>query len=157
MAEGRPFHLRPQAGAVGRHDQQPAFRRQHPPQLAQQRPQAFRFLQAMHHQHQIEERVGERQRVFLDQGGEAFLLAARRPLSPKRSRHGGDAAFGFRQKGAQIGLGKAITQQPPAPDIGPELAQAAQDQPPRPLPHGAVIEFAQDRAHPLRTSVIRSA
>ena len=46
MAEGRPLHLRPQAGAVGRHQQHAPFRRQHPPQLAQQRRAGFRRLPA---------------------------------------------------------------------------------------------------------------
>ena len=78
MAERRTLDLGPEAGAVGRHQQQASLRRQHPPQLAQQGAQAFRLFQPMHHQQRVEERIGKRQRVFLDQGGEASFLPARR-------------------------------------------------------------------------------
>ena len=141
MAEGRPVYLGPQAGAVGRDQQQLAFRRQHPPKLAQQRAQAFGALQPMHHQNPVEKCVGKGQRVFFHQGGEAF--AARPGGDAIMGRHRGHAALGFQQKGPQIGHGIAITQQPQAFDIGPDLAQPAQQDAPGHRAQMAVIEFGK--------------
>ena len=139
LAERRAFDLRPQAGAIGRHQQQLSFRRQYPPQLPEQRTQDLRAFQAMHHQNAIEKRVGKRQAILFREDGQVFF---RRPRDHTHfGGRDGDTAFGLGQEGAQIGCGEAIPQQAHACYPGPGLAEACQDDAPGPLPQGAVIEL----------------
>ena len=70
-------------------------------------------------------------------------LSAGQAHHAQRRRHGGDAAFGFGQKRAQIGRGKAIAQQPQPLRHWARTGAAGAGWPPRPLPHRAVIECAQ--------------
>lgn len=109
MTEGRPFHLGPQAGAIGRDQQNTPFRRQHAPELPQERTQTFGRLQAMHDQNAVEHHVRKQQAVFLAQNRGVAVLG---PGDDAQMRgHGGDAAFGLAEN-AQVRHRKAIAQHP---------------------------------------------
>ena len=51
--------------------EQPPARRQHAPDLAQQRARVVRHFERVHEQHAIDRGIGERQLEFVDQRGKA--------------------------------------------------------------------------------------
>ncbi|MBV9550297.1 MAG: hypothetical protein JO256_11570 [Alphaproteobacteria bacterium] len=122
LAEGRGLNLRPQAGAIGSHDQQPRFRRHHLPQLAQQRAETLGPFQAMHDQDAIKHGIGERQRVFL-----AFHSGAgmRSMQHADGRRDGSDGALG--PESSKIRCGEAEAQKAQTIEAGPEAAQLPQN------------------------------
>ena len=118
VAEGRGVDARPQPPAVRHDDEQPPVRRQHPPQLAEQRPRPLAPLDHMHEEDAVGAFVGERQVGLVDEHAQAFALA----------RPGDDAELGWHQRaaragivaeGAEIGRGEAHAEQALALQIAP--------------------------------------
>ena len=106
VAEGRGVDPRPQPPPVRHDDEQPAVRRQHPPQLAEQRTRPLAPFEHVHEEDAVGAFVGERQLGLVDKDAQAFALA----------RPGDDAEFGWHQRaqgtgviaeGAEIGRGEA--------------------------------------------------
>jgi hypothetical protein len=97
MAEGRALGPGPHAVARGDGDDQPAGRRHHPPDLAQQAAGSSAFLQGMDGQDPVEHGVGEAAGRSLRPGGEVAgrrWARPRRPAGPAwRPPPGGRAAF----------------------------------------------------------------
>ena len=95
----------------------------------------------MHHQHPVEKSVGKCQGMFLDQGAQASI--ARPCGDAEMGGHRRHAAFRLQEKGAQERHGITVTQEAKAFDIGPNLAQAAQQDAPGHRPQMAVIEIGE--------------
>ncbi len=98
MAERRAFGIGPEPAPVRHDDDQPPVILQKPPDIAQQAPGIVGLLETMHQQDPVEHQIGERQRIFFRQagqagtaerpGGQAHLLrrhgnAPRRLFAPK--------------------------------------------------------------------------
>ena len=139
MAEGGAVQLRPQAGAIGGDQQNAAFGGQHPPQLAQQRPQHLGALQAMHDQDAVEEDIGKGQRVL--GADQPHVARAGFGRHAELGRQGGDGAFGVHP--AHVGRAIAIGQDAQALDAGPDVANAPRQDMARPLAQGLFVEGGQ--------------
>ena len=96
------LHSRPDAAAVGNHDDKPSARRQYPPQLLQRFARAFGEFQRMHHQHAIDRGIRQRQLLVEHQRGRG--CRPHRPVHrPLPGRHEGEGALGIRAEAVEVG------------------------------------------------------
>ena len=148
LENGRPwpkgveFDARPQPAAVRHDDQQPPVGREHPPQLAQQRPRILAPFEHVHEQDAVGLLVGQRQLGFVHQHRE--ILPPFRPRDDallgghERARDPGLAA-----EGAEIRYGVTETEDARALDLAPAGAEPSAQQPAHHEPEGGGIELLE--------------
>ena len=130
VAEGRLLRPGPDAAAIGNHQDDAAARREDPPDLAQLLARIVRHFEAVDHQHALDRRIRQRQRIGGDEGG--GVQAVRRPVHhPLARRHEGDGAGGAVGEAGEIGRRVADAEKLLAGERRPVLPEPRADQPAR--------------------------
>lgn len=142
VAERRVVEARPQPPPVRRHHEDPAVRRQHPPQLAHHCRPLLGALEGMDDEDAINRRILQRQFALVDKGGQ--VRALRRPVQDSLlCRHEGQHAVRLAAKRPQIGRGKPQAEQRLAAQIRPQLPHPAPQHAPCQMAERGIVEIPQ--------------